>query len=119
MVSQIIEISRATAKTMATTMPAVEILESGLDDGSCEFDCAGVSGGAAEGAAGVEEVDVTSSEDVDDEVLLVVEVEKVVRVRVNGGEEDEDDEVVLVSDVLEEDRIALLVVDSACELVDL
>lgn len=124
--SQMIETSSATAKMIATTMPAVEIFEPelGLDTVSPELDCAGDKGGVTEGAAGTAEVDVRD-DDVDAEAVLVIDVERVVRASVDDDEEDE--ELLLASDVLEEEivdlldetLVDLLVVTSALEVDEL
>ena len=80
----------ATAKIMATMMPAVETLEpESADLEVSELVCAGIAGGVARGAADVEESNEEEDEDADEdeEDLLVVDVEIVVWIKVGMEEE--------------------------------
>ena len=105
---------------IATIMPAVETLDGGLDWGEPEFDCTGERGGVAEGAAGVEVVleveEVVEEEEEELGGLVVVEVARVVRVRLERVERLL--EVPLVVDVPEDVRVDLVVVVSSAELDD-
>lgn len=113
MVSQTMDISRAAAKIAAIAMPAVESPEP--EDGPgvlLELDCAGdrVGWGSADGAGGVCETDGEA----------VVDLERVVPVRV-GIDEDEDEdkevsEVFVVS--VKVSRLDLAVVDSGVDVVE-
>lgn len=127
-VSQRIEMTRATAKMMATMIPAVDMLEPEV--GGAVFEFADAAGGADGIGTGVlVDVDVDVVKDVDDEDVElsvvdevdveIVEVERVVCVRVEDDDCDEEvDEAFLELEEVESDVVDLSVVDFAVLLVE-